>query len=224
MTHGASTSGQSTGQDESSHADLTALARNVAFLASIYLYFMGWAYLYLYYRHFGVALLGLDIPVGFFFAYAYPIVTTGLTFTNAVLALIFIFMMAIAIHNSKRFLVKLLMFFLTLALFPLSFKAAQDSADTNAINFRQGYGARAVRLTFSPEAAKSYPRELIEANENHELFLLLQTKERLYVVHQPPPLTPRGELPIASTYSIESDSVSLADVDLTNVSPKEQAK
>lgn len=105
--------------------DLSSVAKNLAFLAGIYLYFVGWAYLYLYFRHFGVSLLGLEIPVTFFFVYSYPLVTTGLTWTKFFLLVTMVGLVAaVATQNSMTKFRKALVLVLTLGLFPLSFEAA----------------------------------------------------------------------------------------------------
>jgi hypothetical protein len=202
--------------------DLTSVARNVAFLVGIYLYFAGWFYLYLYFRHFGVSLLGFDIPLTFFFVYAYPIVTSEFTSTKLLVLTIVALMFFITPMDSKSLGRRWLMAVLTVTLFPVLFVAAKESAEANAISFRLGHGAKVVTLTLDPDAAKNYPQGLIDANNRRELFLLLETKDRLYVVHQPTGTD--DELPIASTYSVDRANILLADVDITNVSVKGQTK
>ena len=166
------------------------------------------------------SLLGLEIPVTFFFVYSYPLVTTGLTWTKFFLLVTIVGLVAaVATQNSMTKSRKALVLVLTLGLFPLSFEAARQSAEVNAISFRQGHGAKLVQFKLGEEPTNNYPAKFIDANQNHELLLLLETKDRFYVVHQP--TGPKEELPMASTYSLDRANVVIADVDVTNVSVKE---
>jgi len=211
--------------------DLLAILRNVIFFVAIYLYFIGWTYAYYLYSHFGVSLYSLDIPVYYFFIYSYAVIYSHKWWVMLLLGGFFIIVIAL---RSRKELRKLVAISFLLVFFPVSFGIAKTTAFESALLLRKGYG-QTINLVFreaqketlkgnsesntAPEIEKqsnikNYPEVIIKANEEGELRLLTQTKDKFYVLYQPK--EENGELPMCYTYVISATDISLATIEAQN--------
>jgi hypothetical protein len=199
-------------------------------LVAVFLFYLGWTYIYFLYYHFGINVHALNIPIYYFFVYAHPVIAENeLSFFVAGIILLIVLLF---INNNTRLLGtrcrwlsdraplirKGVLIIFALALFPLSFQLARTTADRNAAEMRSG-NAKTVYFTFKPETISSYPEEVRQANETGALKLLLQTKDRFIVFYQP--VTEEAQLPIASTYVVFNADIRLATIKMSNIRKNE---
>jgi hypothetical protein len=102
-----------------------------------------------------------------------------------------------------------------IALFPIFFYLAQDRAFLEAHNIRMGY-AKPIVLEFKERRARYFPKEFRDANARGDLVLIAQTKERYFVLYQPK--HDEQEIPYGYAYDIAREDVSLAKIELQNIS------
>lgn len=108
--------------------------------------------------------------------------------------------------------------FLLIALVPTAFYLAKNEANKQAILIRIG-NAKKITLVFKKDSTPLYPKEFIDANNEGQLKLLIQTNERYYVLYQP-----QGEgnaIPIGFTYDIPRTDIVLANTEIRENSKKE---
>lgn len=188
--------------------DLFAVLRNLLLLAAIYLYFIGWVYVYYYFHHFGISLFSLDIPVYYFFAYSNSVI--GNLPAIAVLALL-----ALLAYRFRQFLQKpYVVGPVVIILFPLFFVLARDTGISRAEQLRIA-GAKPISFILKEEVWKHYSEEFKKANDCGNLRLIYQTKDRYFVFVQP--TSKEKVLPRASTYDVRADHILLATIKLENL-------
>ncbi|HEX8189433.1 MAG TPA: hypothetical protein VF586_13850, partial [Pyrinomonadaceae bacterium] len=161
-------------------------------LVAVFLFCLGWTYIYFLYYHFGINVHALDIPVYYFFIYAYPVVAGNVAcFAAAALlpaASPLIVRWAAPRLGARcgwfpadgRRVVRALLAAYLAALFPLSFYLAQRSAEESAVDMRSG-NAKTIRFVFKESAARALAGELVESNAAGRLKLLTQTSNRFIV-------------------------------------------
>jgi hypothetical protein len=172
-------------------SDLAA-ARDVSLILAVYLYFAGWTYQFYFLGHFGVALTALEIPVYYFFLYAFSAITfyTSLIVLLSILVILCVMTLTMLslpgrikqrLHTSSKFI-----FILTLILlFPILFYAAKEAGEIRAKELRTGrYSSKSVKFLLKPELAKRYPKELLSANEMGKLKLLVHNKDFYFIFWQ----------------------------------------
>jgi hypothetical protein len=217
--------------DSVEKSDSLTILRNLIFFVAIYLYFIGWTYSYYLYSHFGVSLYSLDIPFYYFFIYSYSVV-----FSNSWWFVVAVggFLITLFILRQREELRRLAVVLFLLVFFPLSFELSRNTAFESALLLRKGYG-QTIKLAFKetvketlkagqekPESverqsiSKNYPPEIVGANDTGELRLLTQTKDKFFVLFQPPPEREGGELPMCYTYVIAAADVSLTTIEAQN--------
>ena len=191
-------------------SDLLSTIRNTSLVISVYLYFVGWLYAYYLFLEFGVSLHTVEIPVYYFFVYAYSVLLQARIGFRLVLVTILLIVIFVRVLPSK-----LAVGMICVALFPAMFYAAERAAREDATYKRQG-NAKTIRFIIKPQAAKAYPAAFRQLNCEHKLRLLVLTKDRYFVFHQPP--GEKEELPYATTYDISRSDVVLAEIDIQNTS------
>ena len=211
--------------------DLLTILRNLIFFVAIYLYFIGWTYCSYLYSHFGISLYSLDVPFYYFFIYSYYVI-----FSNSwwiVPAVGGFLAIMLLLENRKRLKQAITIVFL-LIFFPLSFRLARKTAFEAALLLRKGYG-QTIELVFKESQKKPQQdplkefseteaqsesikllNRIMKANERGDLRLLTQTKDKLFVIYQPPAAREGGELPMCYTYVIAVSDVALTTIEVQN--------
>jgi hypothetical protein len=194
-------------------------------IVAVFLFFLGWTYIYFLYHHFGVNVHALDIPIYYFFVYAQPVLSDKQYHLMATLSLaVFIFSIYLVTHllpkkyrwifESRRQILQGIVVLCGVLLFPLSFQLARQTAEKNAAKIRSG-DVRSIRFFFKTDVAVHYPEEFLTANQNQELRLLTQTKDRFIVFFQPE--SQEKVLPFGTTYVVFNSDVLLATIEIGNV-------
>ncbi|MGP6159294.1 MAG: hypothetical protein ACLPYS_17610 [Vulcanimicrobiaceae bacterium] len=194
MADGSSTTPSS--GDGTTRAFSLATARDVAFLAAIYLYFAGFVYGDFFTHTFGIP-AATDTPVYTYLIYAYNALTPNLAQLSALAIALFGASVYFSILgtkarparwettlvNSERALLAVG----ALGLFPLLFFCAQRAALANADAIRCGAssGAARVVLSFKPERAATYDADFVAASKQGSVLLLARSADAYFVMYQP---------------------------------------
>jgi len=198
-------------------------------VVAVFLFCLGWTYIYFLYYHFGINVHALDIPLYYFFIYAYPVIAGNMSWFIAAILVVILFSISFKKCTNglrKKFshlpedghLMRCAIAVYLMALFPLSFYLAHNSAENNAADMRSG-NARTIRFIFKEDAAKSLPADLIDANNSGKLKLLTQTPNTFIVFLQPD--TEEEILPFGSTYVVFNADINLATIRMGNIRRKE---
>jgi len=199
-------------------------------IVAVFLFYLGWTYIYFLYYHFGVNVHALDIPAYSFFIYAYPVLAGHVTLFSALsLALILsppLVGRAVAalggnfawFPSDGRQALRWYVAAFLIALFPISFYLAQTSAEESAADMRSG-NAKTVHFVFKESASKALPADLLKHNEEGRLKLLTQTPNRFIVFLQLD--VEEKSLPMGWTHVVFNSDVHLASVRMGNVRRKE---
>lgn len=175
---------------------LLSIASGVISIAAIYLYFAGYIYCLFYYRGFGVTLESLDLSTQYFFVHSYPVLSTGWG-----LALLIVFGLVIycfAAGLVRRWLLVVCMIGAFPAIYYISYGTAREEVAS-----KRASPTSFVRFRFKSDAAKGSAadggtgngatgngefstEQLVKMGDANELFLLLETKDRIVVFYQPP--------------------------------------
>lgn len=137
---------------------LTAL-KEVTFFVAIYLYFTGFIYIYFFYDHFGIPLRVVEIPVYYMFIYSYNVVWNFREIRWAMfmskellwvwlITLYFLLLLSTIRKWTKHFLYIVFL----LALFPLLYSLASETAEIETGKIRSGETAKEVSFVFKADA------------------------------------------------------------------------
>ena len=182
--------------------------RNLLLLVAIYLYFIGWIYVYYYYNHFGISLFSLNIPVYYFFAYSNSVVGNWTT------TLILLLLVSLGFKLKHLFLHTYIIGPVVVLLFPVFFVVAKESGISRAQQLRIA-GAKPISFILKEGIKKYYPNDFIQANNNGDVRLIYQTKDRYFVFVQP--ISNENVMPRGNTYDIRMEHILLATIKLENV-------
>jgi hypothetical protein len=170
---------------------LLAIASGVISIAAIYLYFAGYIYCLFYYRGFGVTLESLDLSTQYFFVHSYPVLSTVWG-----LALLIAFGLAVygfAAGLLRRWVLLVWMIGAFPAIYYISYGAAREAVASKRAN-----PTSFVRFRFKDDDAKKSvadggtgngefsTQQVVKLGDAGQLFLLLETKDRVVVFYQPP--------------------------------------
>lgn len=181
-------------------------ARNVLYIGAVYLYAIGWSYVYFLFKGFGITLYALDIPFHFFFLYSYGVLADhpGWLLGSAASLL---GSTALKPPGPRHWvLTGLLVVFL-----PLFLHLARQTAtrDINALRHGQG---RSVRFAFKDkQRASRYSADFQYADTSGALTLVTEAKDEYYVFHQP--ASDSAVLPIGTTFVVPKADVILATIE-----------
>ncbi len=100
-----------------------AILRDLVFIIAIYFYFMGWAYAFYLFNHFGISLNSINIPFYYFFVYSYSVIMDFPAIIVAVVALIVIYLIT---SCAPIYLRKWSLALLLIILFPTFFWIAKE--------------------------------------------------------------------------------------------------
>lgn len=169
---------------------LLSIASGVISIAAVYLYFAGYIYCLFYYRGFGVTLESLDLSTQYFFVHSYPVLSTS--WGLALLIAFGLVVYGFAAGLVRRWLLVVWMIGAFPAIYYISYAAARQEVAS-----KRAAPTSFVRFRFKSDDAKSAAadgggngefstQELVKMSDAGELFLLLETKDRIVVFYQPP--------------------------------------
>jgi hypothetical protein len=153
MANGASGENKST---------LLSVLKELTFFVAIYLYFMGFVYIYYFYDSFGIPLRSIDTPIYYFFVYSYNVlaglqdVTWGNVlkhkplWTIAIAVLVGGVVLVFLYRGSLR---RVILFSILIILFPFLFYLARETAKEDALGIRTGVLAKEITLVFKKDAS-----------------------------------------------------------------------
>lgn len=170
-----------------------AFARDIAFVATVYLFFAGFWYQYYWYQALGIPLHAIDVPINQLLVFAYYTLAAN-AFWAVVLAVIAIIAIAVApiarairtpwaVASQRAFVAAVL-----IAAFPLLFFWSK-SATYAAINSNvEGHVGAIDRFVFRKGSDKLYSSRLLEANGSSSLALVVVAEDdaNYYVLKIPP--------------------------------------
>ena len=189
--------------------ELHSVLSTSASVLAVYSYFAGWFYLYFYLGHFGISLWSLEVPLHFFFIYAYSVGTLIMVVLGAI-AIGVVLAISTSEFDPKLRLVGLVT--LGVVMFPTIFFVAENVAYQKAEQVRRGTILPSVRVTLTDAAALRVDKSLDQANKNNELQLLFETKERIYVIRQL--VGNEKSLPIGHIFSLSRNAVDFIDIEV----------
>jgi hypothetical protein len=149
---------------------LLSTMKEVTFFVAIYLYFIGFIYIYYFYDSFGIPLRSIDTPVYYFFVYSYNVMaglqemTWGAVLKQKplwtlIIAIIGICAILMLLRRNKK--KSIMMFGALVILFPFLFYLARATAKSDALRIRTGETAKEITFTFKKEtSAKTSVRVL----------------------------------------------------------------
>ena len=156
---------------------LTAL-KEVTFFVAIYLYFMGFIYIYYFYDSFGIPLRSIDTPIYYFFVYSYNVITgvQDVSWTEVVkhkplwttVVLIILACGVFALLRRNQFK-RAGLFAGLILLFPFIFYLSRETAKSDALGIRTGESAKEISFIFKKDAAGQASVRLVRgfiADEN----------------------------------------------------------
>jgi len=137
--------------------------KEVTFFIAIYLYFMGFIYIYYFYEEFGIPLRVLDTPVYFFFVYSYNVIQnisevdwSQILFAHRLWALVIIFYVCllIAMANGWQRSRRAIFFISLVGVLPFIPVVALEAAKVDAGRFREGsQGTREITFLLKADSA-----------------------------------------------------------------------
>jgi hypothetical protein len=145
-------------------------------LIAIYAYFIGWVYSYFYFSEFGLRLSTLDIPLYYFFVYAFPVL-----YSKDGLILLIATTLALVILERWKMLSMLVLACLFPLLFHLAHKAGVQGAEAQRLIDTQ----ERIVFTFKGNTKLLSP-VLVYNNDNQNLRPLIVTQEAYITFYQPP--------------------------------------
>ena len=184
---------------------------NLILIIAVYLYFMGWVYIYFLFTHFGISMITLDIPFHYIFLYSISVVNdwkTILVIIGAILLLCFAF-------KSKSKFKALIMCSSLVFLFFVFFYISKSIAIDEATRIRTGFSKRII-LTLKRNSETKYPGMFLKANKEGKLKLLFQTKDNYFVIYQV-----AGEkecIPFGYTFDIPRADILLVKIEMQDIS------
>jgi hypothetical protein len=196
-------------------------------VAAVFLFNMGWTYIYYLYDNFGVNVHALDIPVYYFFVYSLPVIyankwCVSFLMLGFIALLIFAKLIIVRVRTRSAWLggnkpIHMILTVCLLILLPLTHLWSQQAANDTAADMRSG-NAKTIRFFFKPEMSNLYPQEFVDANNAEKLKLLIQTRDRFIVFYQPE--SDEKVLPLASTYVVFNSDIQLTSIQIENMRRK----
>lgn len=170
---------------------LLSIASGVISIAAIYLYFAGYIYCLFYYRGFGVTLESLDLSTQYFFVHSYPVLSTGWG-----LGLLIAFALVVygfAAGLLRRWVLLVWMIGAFPAIYYISYGTAREevaskrASPTSFVRFRfKSDDAKATSGDGGTGNGEFSTEQVVKLGDAGQLFLLLETKDRIVVFYQPP--------------------------------------
>ena len=198
---------------------LLTITRDVVLFIAIYLYFTGWVYANFFFKHFGISLTSLDINYLYFFIYSYPVLSDNGWFFMGVGLLITILLLVRKLSGRQWGSFALLPIFV--GLFPMLFNVAQKTGEAEAINLRQFKNIKTINLELKDKSDSlennkiNLTTNFLAANNDGELVLITETKDRFYVLHQPfDTLNPSDLIIIGYVYQIQKQDIRISKINI----------
>ncbi len=192
---------------KNANSPFALIIANIFFLIAVYLYFIGWIYTYYFLDHFNISFNTIDIPFYYFFVYSYSVITNWLSITVFSISIIAIYISGV-VYASKWIPI-----FIMLILFPIFFFLAGQTARSEAVKIRMGY-ANKITFFFKKDTINQYPSKFLEGNDKGKLKIIAQTKERFFVLYQPPSEGNGKEIPFGFVYDVPRADVLLALIEI----------
>jgi hypothetical protein len=169
--------------------------RDLAGGTAVYAYFGGWVYAFYYYEAFNVRLYALDIPLQYFFVFAFSAFDTlwGFLLILGVIAALSL----LGRYYPSRFWLAIVL----LGLFLGTFYVSRSEGQKDASQKRFAYDGDHILLYFKGSSQDSQPPDLVYNNKANRLRQLVETKDRLIVYYQPNDVA--GVTPPTLIYEIE---------------------
>jgi len=208
MPNGEGDGGKDGGEKTAASASPLAMARDLAFVAAVYLFFAGFWYQYFWYQAFGIPLHAIDVPFNqllVFAYYAFALNATPAAFV-AVAAVAIVALLPLIDAGSRPSLGavrRTIIAICVLAVFPLLYYWSK-SATYAAINANvEGHVGAIDRFVFKAGSARNYSPRLLDANGAGSLALTIVAEDSdfYYVLKVPPrPKTSECSTFIPHTY------------------------
>ena len=189
---------------EAEKSEITSVRFLLGILA-IYTYFAGWLYAFYLFRHFGIALHTIDLPLQYFYVYSYTVFADwlGILILSTVVAVGYL----LALLGWGKWLTIPLL----ILLIPVVVAKASSMAEVQALRIRRGEDSKPILLTLKGGLDSI---RLGAANQEGRLRLLGRSKEDLYVFFQPRPGDNEPEWPSGFVYRLRSAEVSITEIRL----------
>jgi len=199
-------------------------ARDVAFVASIFLIFVGVAFRERYFANFDMPTSAAEESIYLILLSAYSVLVENwglvcaavLAATAVLLVLSQVLRLARAPERLRRGCVAGTAGLLVVSIFIGLASIAEKTADDHATKVRERYLIGA-RIHLKPNAAAGYPQEkLLDATA---LSIIGETPADIFVIYQPPPLKRFPNLlPDSTIYEIPRDAIAFVESDLVAAS------
>jgi hypothetical protein len=95
------------------------------------------------------------------------------------------------------------------------FTIARDEAINHARRLRAGQSGHRISFIFKKDVASRYSDSFLTLSCSYQMFLITETKDRLYVFHAEGPGEP-NQLPYGTTYSIAKSDIVLTRIPIQN--------
>lgn len=185
--------GAADGDSKPTGGNPLAFARDIAFVAAVYLFFAGFWYQYYWYQALGIPLHAIDVPINQLLVFAYYTFAAN-AFWAVVLGVVVTIAVAVApIARAVRkpwvaALQRAFVAAVLIGMFPLLF-AWSKSATYAAINSNvEGHVGAIDRFVFKQGSEKLYSSRLLDANGSASLALVIVAEDDAdyYVLKIPP--------------------------------------
>lgn len=161
---------------------LLSLLKDALVPLGIYAYFTGFIYIYYFYNRLGISLSAVDVPFYYFFLFSFNVLRAHFF---AVMASVLAVIGAFTLAAKWRYGNVSVLVVLVGQLFFLQWLATITvAADVIKLRTRRDEYPR-VSFDFKTPAGIQYPTSLLQANADRTLKIVLETKDRYYVLDQP---------------------------------------
>lgn len=158
-------------------------ARDIAFLFAVFLYFMGWIYIYYFLDSFGLSVKAMDVDIYNLLIYSSNVFIY--LYHNQMLVVIFILLAIVLVrifHKNLRFIYFLYPFFIV-GLFPVTFYYARLAGEDSASKVLDNPKKSLKQITFVFKDLKSEPANQKKITEKDSL-VKYNNEERLSIMNQ----------------------------------------
>lgn len=180
---------------------LIALWRDLSLFAAAFAYLAGWTYIRSYYSALQVDTNSLDIPLNNYFVYAFVEMFT-VPGVLLMLALIIVTALVERLPKGRKLLQSTVLVLFALVVFRIS----RNQGKMDAGELRANFG-RLPRIRFIFKDASFQARILGDTDFNLDLFLIVGTKDKYFVLAQRLPVPPIKEMPAGQTLVIPASEV-----------------
>jgi hypothetical protein len=180
--------------------------RDIAFVATIYLFFTGFVARYFYLTAFGISPPAIPVDFRSVLVFAFDVLYDHTLAVCLATGAGFV-LWAFVVRRLPRLSQVAIAGTVAVLVFPLLFLFALSTEERNVLEIRTGDNADKKRTSLALNATARFPPFILNAANNDALYVIAENDQFFFVFYQPPPRMNSPNLRDAFTYAVRKTDI-----------------